>query len=134
MWIFHYNRLSDRATKSVQRLIELGVCQPADIKRARDEAVKFSSPEYSAKLRRAKRLLGAAGDPTRIKILLLLSKRDMCVCELESALGLPQATASHHLSLLEQADLVERDRLERWVFYRVRQSSTIDFLKNLMAQ
>lgn len=126
--------MDTKARKSVQRLIELGVCQPSDIKRAEDEATKFSSPEFAPRIRRAERLLGAIGDSTRIKILLLLSEREMCVCELESALGLPQPTASHHLGMLEQADLVERNKKERWVFYRVRDSPTLNFLKALMSR
>lgn len=126
--------MNEQANRSVQRLIELGVCQPSDIKKARDEAERFSTPEYTAKIRKAERLLGAVGDSTRIKILLLLSEREMCVCELESALGLPQPTTSHHLSVLEQADLVERSKKERWVFYNVHPSATLDFLKELMSQ
>jgi DNA-binding transcriptional ArsR family regulator len=126
--------MQEEASGSVQRLIELGLCRPSDIKRAREEAERFSSPDYSFKIRKAERLLGAVGDSTRIKILLLLSEREMCVCELESALGLPQPTASHHLGVLEQADLVERNRKERWVFYRVRPSRTLDFVKNLVSQ
>jgi ArsR family transcriptional regulator len=85
------------------------------------------------KIRRAEKLLGAIGESSRIKILLLLSKREMCVCELESALGLPQPTVSHHLSLLEQADLVQRSKKERWVFYKVRDSPVLDLLRGLIS-
>jgi len=123
--------LKDQATKSVQRLIELGVCQPSDVERAKNEAKKFSSPDFAMRIRKAEKLLGAAGDTTRIKLLLLLSEREMCVCELESALGLTQPTASHHLGILEQADLVERSKKERWAFYRVRDSPTLSLLKDL---
>jgi ArsR family transcriptional regulator len=76
-------------------------------------------------------MLGAVGDPNRIKILLLLSKREMCVCELEAALELPQPTVSHHLGLLEQAELVQRTKKERWVFYRVLESPAVDLIKGL---
>jgi len=124
--------MQGKANRSVLRLVELGMCQPSDIEKAKDDAKRFSSPDYSAKIRKAERLLGAAGDSTRIKILLLLASREMCVCELESALGLPQPTASHHLSILEQADLVERSRKERWVFYRARDSTTLSLLKDLI--
>ena len=117
---------------SVQRLIELKICRPSDIRRAEAEAERFATPEYAAKLRRAERLLGAIGDPNRIKILLLLSKREMCVCELESALGLPQPTASHHLGVLEQAGLVQRSKKERWVFYRALESPALDLVKGLV--
>jgi len=118
---------------SIQRLIEVGICRPSDIKRARTEAEKLSSPEYATKIRRTEKLLGAVGDSNRIKILLLLSKREMCVCELEAAMGLPQPTVSHHLGLLEQADLVERTKKERWVFYKVRDSPALDLVKDLIS-
>jgi DNA-binding transcriptional ArsR family regulator len=126
--------MKERTKGAVQRLVELGFCQLSDIKRAKDEAEEFSKPEYAARIRKAERLLGAAGDSTRIKILLLLSEREMCVCELESALGLAQPTASHHLGILEQAGLVERSKRERWAFYRARSSTTLSLLKELIAQ
>lgn len=120
-------------SKSVQRLIQLGICQPSDITQAKVEAEKLASPEYAMKIRRAEKLVGAIGDSNRIKILLLLSKREMCVCELEAALGLPQPTVSHHLGLLEQAGLLQRSKRERWVFYKVCDSPALDLLKRLMS-
>ena len=126
--------MQGKANRSVLRLVELGMCQPSDIEKAKDDAKKFSSPDYASKIRKAERLLGAVGDSTRIKILLLLASREMCVCEVESALGLTQPTASHHLSILEQADLVERSKKERWVFYRARDTPTLSLLTNLITK
>ena len=120
-----------RRSSSVQRLIELNICQPSDIKQAQAEAERLSTPVLSAKLRRVEKLVGAIGDSNRMKILLLLSKREMCVRELESALGLPQPTASHHLGLLEQAGLLRRSRRGRFVFYEVQDSPVLDLLKSL---
>ena len=116
---------------SVQRLIALKICQPSDIARARAEAERLGTPESSARLRRAEKLLGAVGDSNRMKILLLLSRREMCVCELEAALGLPQPTASHHLGVLEQAGLLQRSKRGKFVFYGVVESPTLDLLKSL---
>ena len=127
------SRLKDQTTKSVQRLIELGMCQPSDVERAKQAAKKFSTLDFAVRIRKAEKLLGAAGDSTRIKILLLLSEREMCVCELESALSLTQPTASHHLGILEHADLVERSKKERWAFYRVRDTQTLSLLKGLVS-
>ena len=125
--------MKEQNSRSVQRLIELGLCRPSDIRRAKIEAERLSSPEYSEKIRRAERLLGVVSDPNRIKIILLLSQREMCVCELESALDLPQPTVSHHLGLLEQADLLERSKKARWVFYRVRESPVLDLVKGMVS-
>ncbi len=119
-------------SKSVQKLIRLGICQSSDIKQAQMEANRFSSAEYAKKIRKAERYSGTIGDSNRIKILLLLSKHEMCVCELESALGLPQPTVSHHLGILEQSGLLERSKKARFVFYRTRQSPALEFFKCLM--
>ncbi|MDG7011330.1 MAG: helix-turn-helix transcriptional regulator [Nitrososphaerota archaeon] len=120
-----------RRSSSVQRLIELDICQPSDIRQAEEDARKLSTPEFASRLRRAEKLMGAIGDSNRMRILLLLSKREMCVCELESALGLPQPTVSHHLGLLEQADLLHRSKKGRFVFYEVQDSPALELLKNL---
>jgi hypothetical protein len=52
------------------------------------------------------RVMKAASDPTRVKILKILEKRTMCVCELQTALGAAQSTTSKHLKILEDAGLV----------------------------
>lgn len=112
-------------SKPVQNLVQLGVCSTSDIRDAISSAQKLSAPEFQRKIREVERLFGIVGEANRIKILLLLSKREMCVCELESALKLPQPTISHHLILLEQSGLLERSKKGRWVFYRVNSSSQL---------
>jgi len=65
------------------------------------------------------RQLKALGDPTRLAIVALLVRREHCVCDLMTALALPQSTCSHHLGVLKRADLV-RDRRggdARWAYY-----------------
>ncbi|MHB2037580.1 MAG: ArsR/SmtB family transcription factor [Nitrososphaerales archaeon] len=115
-------------SKSVQSLIQLGYCQPSDIKHAMIDGERLSSPEYVTKIRQLERQLKMLGESNRIKILLLLSKREMCVCELESALKLPQPTISHHVGLLEYAGLLERSKKGKFVFYKLNVSSPISKL------
>ncbi len=117
---------------SVQRLIHLNMCQPSDISEARAEAERLATPEFAAKLRQAEKLFGAIGEPNRMKVLLLLSKKEKCVCELESALGLPQPTVSHHLGVLEQASLVKRSKRGRWAFYELTDSPALELLRRLV--
>ena len=116
----------------VKKLLELGVCSTSDIKDAISSGEKFSTPEFQKKLREVERLLGIVGEANRIKILLLLSKRKMCVCELESALRLPQPTISHHLTLLEQSGLLARSKRGRFVFYSLNESPLIHLLQDMM--
>ena len=62
------------------------------------------------------------GDPARLKLLSVIAAqpdREACVCELTAPLGLKQPTVSHHLKVLHDAGLLERERRGTWVYYRV---------------
>ncbi|MDA8163930.1 MAG: metalloregulator ArsR/SmtB family transcription factor [Desulfobacteraceae bacterium] len=61
----------------------------------------------------------ALADPGRLTILKLLEQRELCVCELQAALGLAQPTVSKHLKLLEEAGLVGRRKEGLWVNFRL---------------
>jgi ArsR family transcriptional regulator len=63
------------------------------------------------------RVMKALSDPTRVKILKILEKRLMCVCEIQTAIGAAQSTASKHLKMLEDAGLVESQKDGLWVNY-----------------
>jgi DNA-binding transcriptional ArsR family regulator len=49
--------------------------------------------------------------------MVLLSQRELCVCQLEWALSLTQAKASRHLNALKNAGLVQDRRDGLWIFY-----------------
>ena len=59
----------------------------------------------------------ALSDPTRLRILKLLSLGDLCVCELVYLLPASQSRVSQNLSLLKYAGLVTDQRQGRWVYY-----------------
>lgn len=59
----------------------------------------------------------ALSDEKRLGILKLLGFREMCVCELTSALGVSQPNLSHHIKKLEAAGLVKSERRGKWVYY-----------------
>lgn len=61
----------------------------------------------------------ALSDGTRIKIIMLLSRQEMAVCELIEALKLSQPAVSHHLKILKQAGIVKDSREGKWMFYSI---------------
>lgn len=61
----------------------------------------------------------ALADPTRLRILSLLSEDEVCVCHLHASLDVPQPTASRHLAYLRKAGLVEARRDGIWMHYRL---------------
>jgi len=61
----------------------------------------------------------ALSDPNRVKIIKMLQKKEMCVCELQAALDIAQPTVSKHLRVLEDAGLVSFSKDGLWVNYRL---------------
>ena len=65
------------------------------------------------------RIARALGDPTRVRILLALEGRELCVCQLNELFDLAPSTLSKHLSVLQQAGLMVTRKQERWVHCRL---------------
>lgn len=66
--------------------------------------------------------LKAIADPARLRILSLIQAQpnsEACVCHLTEPLELSQGTVSHHLRVLREAGLVEREQRGSWAFFRV---------------
>jgi ArsR family transcriptional regulator len=63
-------------------------------------------------------MLRAAGDPTRLRLLLLLRQAELTVSELVEIVGQSQPRVSRHLKLLTEAQLIDRFKEGSWVFYR----------------
>ena len=61
----------------------------------------------------------ALADPTRLRILSLLTEDEVCVCHLHASLDVPQPTASRHLAYLRKSGLVEARREGVWMHYRL---------------
>jgi ArsR family transcriptional regulator, arsenate/arsenite/antimonite-responsive transcriptional repressor len=68
-------------------------------------------------------LLKALADPVRLRLMSLVASHEggeACVCELNDAFELSQPTVSHHMKVLHDAGLVDRDKRGVWVYYRAR--------------
>lgn len=65
------------------------------------------------------RVFKSLSDRTRLRIIRLLLKRDLCVCEMMFVLGLAQSRLSHQLRILRDAGLVEDTRDGQWIIYRI---------------
>ena len=64
----------------------------------------------------------ALGDPGRLQLLSFLAAQpdgEACVCNLVAPTGLTQPTVSHHLRVLTESGLLERERRGTWIYYRL---------------
>ena len=71
----------------------------------------------------------ALSEPVRLRIMALLSRRELCVCDLTAALALPQPTISRHMNKLRSSGLVQTRREGRWIHYRMLAGSPLDELR-----
>jgi ArsR family transcriptional regulator len=111
---------SKRSNKRLERLCCSGLRPEQDLEKYAAELKTIADEATDEKTIDMKtRLLKALANETRLKILELLSKREMCVCELTVALDLTQPTASHHLNILENMGLIKDKKIGKWVFYNV---------------
>jgi ArsR family transcriptional regulator len=68
-------------------------------------------------------LLKALADPVRLRLMSLVASHEggeACVCDLTDAFTLSQPTISHHLKVLHECGLLDRDKRGVWVYYRAR--------------
>lgn len=75
--------------------------------------------------------LKSISDETRLRILMLLHERELCVCELCDVLGESQPKISRHLARLRNAEIVKDLRRGQWVFYslEMHNKAEIEILK-----
>lgn len=59
----------------------------------------------------------ALSDPNRVRVLKLLERGPLCVCEIQDVLGLAQPTVSSHMKILEDAGLVGKERQGTWMIF-----------------
>ena len=67
-------------------------------------------------------LLKAVADPARLQLLALIKASESgesCACDLSEPLGLSQPTVSHHLKVLTEAGLINRDKRGTWAWFSV---------------
>ena len=122
-----------KISKRLERLVSSGICPAEDVSKYAVELrqlVHEITDENTVKTQ--SRLFKALADTTRLKIMMLLDIREMCVCEIMVALDLTQPTASHHLGILEAVDLVKDRREGKWVFYSLKDKSVTNLIKNFI--
>jgi DNA-binding transcriptional ArsR family regulator len=66
------------------------------------------------------------GDANRLRILSLLAKRELCVCDLADDLGMSESAVSHQLRTLRALRLVKYQKQGRRVFYRLADHHVLD--------
>lgn len=77
-------------------------------------------------------VMKALSDPNRVRIMKMLQHKTMCVCEIRTALGITQPSASKHLKILENAGLVDHRKDGLWVNYHLTDGRRSPYAATMM--
>jgi ArsR family transcriptional regulator len=118
--------------KRLQRLADSGICSCETASVYADKLRELADKNLSLeKSETQSKVLKALADAIRLRIIGLLSSREMCVCEVMVALDLTQPTASHHLRILENVGLVKDRKEGKWVFYSIANPELFEGMRKL---
>lgn len=70
-------------------------------------------------LEQQEKILKALSDKNRIRIIKMLQKKPLCVCEIRSVLELATSTVSKHLSILRDVGLISDWKEGKWINYKI---------------
>jgi DNA-binding transcriptional ArsR family regulator len=71
------------------------------------------------------------GDTNRLRILSLLAKQELCVCDLAAALDMSESAVSHQLRTLRAMRLVSYQKIGRKVFYQLLDHHVLDLYRSV---
>ena len=110
-------------------LLETHFCDVSDKNKHESELKKYTHQYLTRYDHKQKaKVYKALADEKRLKILKLLTIREMCVCELTAALNLTQSNLTHHIKKLEQANLVDYEKRGKWVYYTLKDEKKLNEL------
>lgn len=81
-------------------------------------------------------ILKALSDEYRLRIVKILERKDLCVCELQELLGLSQPAVSHHLKVLSNAGIIDYVKDGLFVNYRLKKGvdQEVERMKKMLLQ
>lgn len=111
------------ATKTMKVLDPVACCSPVRSETLDEEHAELLAASFAA-----------LADPVRLRLLSYIASAadEVCACDLGEVAGRSQPTVSHHMKILFEAGLVEREKRGLWVWYRVV-PTRLDALRSVLA-
>ena len=105
--------------------ISLDIPVETHITKLEEKTLLFSNQKYKKKEKETIDYMKALNNKNRLRIIQLLKTGAKCSCELEYALNLSQPTISHHINILEQANIVKIFSKGKWRTVQLQESPII---------
>ena len=116
----------------MKKIVQEGICSVESIEASKKLSEELEGDEMHERIIAAEHVLKALADRNRIKILMLLSHGEMCVCQLTAVTDAPQPTVSHSLRALENARIIKREQRGRWHFYSLAENRATEILMEML--
>jgi ArsR family transcriptional regulator len=78
------------------------------------------------------RVFKALSDPNRLRIMKMLGRRELCMCEVREVLDLSNSTVSKHLTVLRDAGLLLDTKKGKWVNFRLNDKAEQKFIRSVL--
>ena len=104
---------------------EKDICEVFCIEKDKVEKLKDAIPDMTA----LAELFKVLADETRVKVVYLLSKEELCVCDIAALLNSTVSNISHHLRVLRTAHLVKFRREGKQVYYTLDDDHVLHIIK-----
>lgn len=95
------------------------------------KSLKLSAPDDNT-ISKMSKVFQALQSKSRLKILMILSKKSMCVCEMVYALGMSQSAISHSLRVLNYLELVRMDKRGKYTIYSLADEHIVTLINMCM--
>ncbi len=116
----------------MEKVVQEGICSAESITASKKLSEELDQGVSHEKIIGVEQLLKALADRNRIKILMLLSRGEMCVCQLTAVTDAPQPTVSHTLRVLENARIIKREQRGKWHFYSMVENRLTGVLMEML--
>ncbi len=116
----------------LKRLTETELCQAEVVDEYRNELLQLTAnvADFETAKRNSK-FFKALSDQKRLRIVKLLTVKEMCICELMVCLDMTQPNLSHHVQILENVGIINRTKKGKWVYCSLADRKLVDNLIKL---
>ncbi len=122
------------SNKRLQHLVSSERCKAESMEKYAEELRHLARSVYDETiLRSMERFFKALGDSTRLRMVKMLTIREMCVCEIMVSMDMTQSNASHHLEMLGRVGIVKKRKEGKWTFYSLAKPDMVGLLDGLFA-
>ena len=116
----------------LKRLTETDLCQAEVAGEYRNELLQLADDVADVETaKKNSRFFKALSDEKRLRIVKLLTVKEMCVCELMIALDMTQPNLSHHVQILENVGIINRTKKGKWVYCSLADKKLVENLTKL---